>query len=195
MDIFESLENLNVSEECFDDIMGIVEEFLNESTYEIIDKKEKEARDSGNEEEYKKWREKSDKFRQWEIDKLNQKSEEGAKKGSVIPYTTTNKKETKKYFPKGLRDEGSYSKPDKPQHWSLHREGYQRPTTKNDAGDIKTDKRRYKKVTTTHYLGDEPMYQSQSDELKAYDKGFYPVEKSQEQRTKERLEKRRNQGK
>ena len=31
MDIFESLENLNVSEECFDDIMGIVEELLNES--------------------------------------------------------------------------------------------------------------------------------------------------------------------
>ena len=30
MDIFESLENLNVSEECFDDIMGIVEEIINE---------------------------------------------------------------------------------------------------------------------------------------------------------------------
>ena len=30
MDIFESLENLNVSEECFDEIMGIVEELLNE---------------------------------------------------------------------------------------------------------------------------------------------------------------------
>ena len=30
MDIFESLENLNVSEECFDEIMGIVEEILSE---------------------------------------------------------------------------------------------------------------------------------------------------------------------
>ena len=30
MSIFESLENLNVSEECFDDIMGIIEELLNE---------------------------------------------------------------------------------------------------------------------------------------------------------------------
>ena len=30
MSIFESLENLNVSEECFEDIMGIVEELLNE---------------------------------------------------------------------------------------------------------------------------------------------------------------------
>lgn len=30
MDIFEQLENLNVSEECFDDIMDIVEDLLNE---------------------------------------------------------------------------------------------------------------------------------------------------------------------
>ena len=30
MNIYESLENLNVSEECFDDIMGIVEEILSE---------------------------------------------------------------------------------------------------------------------------------------------------------------------
>ena len=30
MDIFESLENLPVSEECFDEIMGIVEEIINE---------------------------------------------------------------------------------------------------------------------------------------------------------------------
>ena len=31
MDIFESLENLPVSEECFDEIIGIVEEILSES--------------------------------------------------------------------------------------------------------------------------------------------------------------------
>ena len=31
MDIFESLENLNVSEECFDEIMGIVEEIIAET--------------------------------------------------------------------------------------------------------------------------------------------------------------------
>jgi hypothetical protein len=30
MDIFENLENLNVSEECFDEIMNMVEELLNE---------------------------------------------------------------------------------------------------------------------------------------------------------------------
>ena len=30
MSIFESLESLNVSEECFDDIMGIVEEIIDE---------------------------------------------------------------------------------------------------------------------------------------------------------------------
>jgi hypothetical protein len=33
MDIFESLENLNVSEECFEDIVSIVEELLNERNY------------------------------------------------------------------------------------------------------------------------------------------------------------------
>lgn len=38
-DIFESLENLNVSEECFDDIMGLVEELLNEDTENYIIKK------------------------------------------------------------------------------------------------------------------------------------------------------------
>ena len=31
MNIFESLENLNVSEECFNDIVSIVEEIINES--------------------------------------------------------------------------------------------------------------------------------------------------------------------
>ena len=30
MNIFESLENLNVSEECFDDIINIVEEIINQ---------------------------------------------------------------------------------------------------------------------------------------------------------------------
>ena len=42
MDIFESLENLNVSEECFDEIMGLVEEILDESTdtiYKSIENK------------------------------------------------------------------------------------------------------------------------------------------------------------
>ena len=32
MNIFESLENLNVSEECFDEIMSIVEDLLGEGT-------------------------------------------------------------------------------------------------------------------------------------------------------------------
>ena len=37
--VFESLENLNVSEECFDEIMGIVKEVINETIYDAIDKK------------------------------------------------------------------------------------------------------------------------------------------------------------
>jgi hypothetical protein len=39
MDIFESLENLNVSEECFDEIIGIVEELINEDIKSYIVKK------------------------------------------------------------------------------------------------------------------------------------------------------------
>ena len=38
MDIFESLENLNVSEECFDEIMGLVEEYINELKNSTIEK-------------------------------------------------------------------------------------------------------------------------------------------------------------
>ena len=35
MDIFESLENLNVSEECFDEIIGLVEEYINEVSDDV----------------------------------------------------------------------------------------------------------------------------------------------------------------
>lgn len=38
MDIFESLENLNVSEECFNEIMGLVEELLSEEN--LINKRD-----------------------------------------------------------------------------------------------------------------------------------------------------------
>lgn len=36
MNIFESLENLNVSEECFEDIIGLVEEYIHE-VYTVSD--------------------------------------------------------------------------------------------------------------------------------------------------------------
>lgn len=197
MSIFESLESLNVSEECFDDIIGIVEELLGESTNDIIEKKWKEARDAGNKEEADKWKKRSDEFRKNEVAKKVQKSNEGIKRGVVSgspsPYYTGHQtKESKKYFPKNLRDEGSCINPDKTQHWSLKREGYQRPSTKKEAGDIKTDERRYRKQEVTHYLGDEPMYTSSYDTLTAYDRGYDPKSKSQEQRTKEKLEKRKN---
>ena len=39
MNIFESLENLNVSEECFDDIINIVEELLDENIKTTIYRK------------------------------------------------------------------------------------------------------------------------------------------------------------
>ena len=38
MDIFESLENLNVSEGCFEDIIKIVEEYINELKNSTIEK-------------------------------------------------------------------------------------------------------------------------------------------------------------
>jgi hypothetical protein len=38
MDIFESLENINISEECFNSIMSIVEEYINELDDETVDK-------------------------------------------------------------------------------------------------------------------------------------------------------------
>lgn len=41
MNILESLENLQVSEECFNDIVKIVEELLNESDYSVTDVKKK----------------------------------------------------------------------------------------------------------------------------------------------------------
>ena len=37
MNIFESLEKLDVSEECFEDIMGIVEEYINELKDSTVD--------------------------------------------------------------------------------------------------------------------------------------------------------------
>ncbi len=43
MDIFESLENLNVSEECFDDILSIVEEYINEVSVNMWTKKAKSS--------------------------------------------------------------------------------------------------------------------------------------------------------
>ena len=50
MNILESLENLNVSEECFDEIMGIVEEIINEldkSTLKsYIEKRDTEAKEA-----------------------------------------------------------------------------------------------------------------------------------------------------
>ena len=49
MSIFEDLENLNVSEECFDDIMSLVEELLSEDIHSAIDtyaKTDKKGRDA-----------------------------------------------------------------------------------------------------------------------------------------------------
>ena len=48
MNIFESLENLNVSEECFDEIMGIVERWIDNHTVGEVRKIAKNALDTRN---------------------------------------------------------------------------------------------------------------------------------------------------
>ena len=42
MDIFESLENLPVSEACFNDVINLVEEYINELKEETVDKAREE---------------------------------------------------------------------------------------------------------------------------------------------------------
>ena len=44
MNIFESLENLNVSEECFNDIVGIVEELITENVRSMFDLPQQELK-------------------------------------------------------------------------------------------------------------------------------------------------------
>ena len=55
MNIFESLENLNVSEECFDEIVGLVEEIINElkaptpeTAKAVLDRKAQKLEDNTN---------------------------------------------------------------------------------------------------------------------------------------------------
>ena len=63
MSIFESLENLNVSEECFNDIVEIVEEIINELKISTVDSafdKRAEEKDKKDEENDKAWQEAHD---------------------------------------------------------------------------------------------------------------------------------------
>lgn len=46
MSIFENLENLNISEECFDEIMGLVEEYINEVSDKTVEGALKKASDN-----------------------------------------------------------------------------------------------------------------------------------------------------
>lgn len=56
MDIFESLENLNVSEECFEDIVGLVEEYIQENVFTAIDKYSNKPKEEKWELSRKAWR-------------------------------------------------------------------------------------------------------------------------------------------
>ena len=79
MNIFESLENLNVSEECFDDVLRIVEEYISEiydSTVASMYKKRKEIeKKADNKADY------ADTVGQTVLSRAKkEKNEEGAKK-------------------------------------------------------------------------------------------------------------------
>lgn len=45
MNVLESLENLNISEKCFQDIMSIVETYINEVSDKFIEKRKTPAED------------------------------------------------------------------------------------------------------------------------------------------------------
>ena len=143
--IFESLENLNVSEECFDEIMGIVEDLLSEDIKSYAQKKAEEA---GN---------KENKY----IKRL-QKVVSAKKENGSLP----DKKFADKLFPKLFANKYRQEK-DKYEKLSKKAERLPEPTerpTKNEIGAEKTTSRKYPKVTKVspeydvEWGGDYPTY-------------------------------------
>ena len=83
--VFESLENLNVSEKCYNDIMNIVEEIINEVSKDTVEKAKaklasKQVRASLNKLEYNGNDSK-------EIEKLEKEQEEANKKNDRFEAT------------------------------------------------------------------------------------------------------------
>ena len=97
MDIFESLENLNVSEECFDEIMGLVEGILSEDLPNYIKKKKLDP-----------------------IHNMGVKIAKGkTEKDEVSPYASVN------YTKRHLKDEGDKYYKTKPKgYWNDARDTY-----------------------------------------------------------------------
>ena len=159
MDIFESLENLNVSEECFNDIISIVEEYINESTREVLDAKQNKLWNKANRimvTPFKtpKYKERAnqiyknthkqlrhleglkDKLSAASLEGYHKKGKEGQQRG-VINKDGTPTEEAKKFYPKNLGDKGIYVVPgDDPNSAYNYFNGEH---TKNGAGQRETD--------------------------------------------------------
>ena len=117
-EIFKSLSE-SVSEQCYDEIMGLVEELLNENTVEQIKKvhgyPEYDTTERGElipKNKAAKLTKKTENLRQ---NAVNQKRQEGVNKG-VLTDGNVNivKDENKKYIPKNFKDlYGTYAYPSK----------------------------------------------------------------------------------
>ena len=112
MNIFESLENLNVSEECFDEIMGIVEEYINEldksTIRSYIQKRGKEAAEA--KERFNKAKIDGTATRDLLLDYLRKtsKAENAREKGGrAINYSAQRRHEAKKNLEEWRKKYGS----------------------------------------------------------------------------------------
>ena len=103
MNIYENLENLNVSEECFNDIMGIVEATINERNKENKEKKNEWEKDNATDLKIKRTLD-SDTIRQLELNDPGsvKRMKEGTKKNllgvsDIKAFRGENKKEQYKH--------------------------------------------------------------------------------------------------
>lgn len=104
MNIFESLENLNVSEECFDDILSIVEDVVNEDLPSYIKRK------------------KLDPIHNAGVRMVKDKSE----KDAISPYASVN------YTKSFLKDEGDKFYKTKPKgYWNDETDAYGKDAKKD----------------------------------------------------------------
>lgn len=125
MDIFESLENLNVSEECFDDIMDIVEEIVSTAQNNLDNAKNKE----------KKYVERIQKV-------VNAKKEKGALPDEKFADKVLNKLIDGKYRRNTEKAERLLNKAEKlPKSMDYMEKGGYQNLTKNEKGRIKYENR------------------------------------------------------
>ena len=167
MSIFEDLENLDVSEECFDDIMGIVEDIVSTARKNLEDAKNKE-----------------DKYV-----KRVQKVVDAKKENGTLPDEKFGDKVLNKLL------DGKYRKNvEKAERLVKKAEGLPKSTerpTKNEIGAEKTVSKNYPKVTkvrpeyNVEWGGDYPTYTTRIDKKTGDEVTLVP--KSDKQRVKDSI--------